>query len=277
MYAGTSEINVKCNFVEFVVSRKMFHRESVAKKGTVLAEIRTSQDKDQIIILDLIGDGVWLVPDDWNGDNNKIECIGGGGGATACSGGEGGAYSAILNVKLVPGKEIAYSVGGGGIGGETTASPGLPTIFGGNSSASCLCFASGGVSATTTNGGRSSQIEQAVGVVKRHGGAGGTGSTWNGGGGGGAAGSVGHGLPGWAGSPGYTGSGGPGGSGNGDKSGSGGAGARGTSVGCGANGEDGNRYGGAGGGASYASTRGTGGTGAQGVIMITYRPVPSNK
>jgi hypothetical protein len=267
-----SPFKTQCSSAWFRVSRRVPHQERSFRRGAIFAEVRRSTDNYQTVLLSLVGGGQWLTPDDWDGDNNKIECIGGGGGGTACGGGEGGAYSAIINVKLIPGSVVKYFVGTGGRGGTTSANAGLPTIFGGEFLTNCLCAAPGGASATTSEGGESAQIEQAVGMVKRRGGSGAAGSSWNGGGGGGAGGSVGHGFPGWRGSPGYTGLGGPGGLGNGEKSGSGGSGARGTSVGCGTDGENGSLHGGGGGGASYASTRGTGGNGAQGLIKITYIP-----
>jgi hypothetical protein len=87
----------------------------------------------------------WLVPNDWDDNDNSIELIGGGGGGinTTCNegagaGGGGGAYVIASNVQLKPNAPITIQVGTGGSHGEdvdehaaTTAQAGGDTIFNG--------------------------------------------------------------------------------------------------------------------------------------------------
>mgnify|MGYP003336988152 CR=1 FL=1 len=60
----------------------------------------------------------WVVPNNWNNSNNKIECIGGGGsgavgasGTGGGSGGGGGAYALISNSALTAGATVTYAIG----------------------------------------------------------------------------------------------------------------------------------------------------------------------
>jgi len=140
------------------------------------------------IFLTTTGAGNWIVPDNWNPNDNSIEVIGGGGagaaaGATNYAGsGSGGAYSKIVNQTLTPGDSIPYNVGPGGssVSNASTgvAGPaGQDTWFGHATYASSLVGAKGGVggilfpntlSASTINGG---QASDGIGTVKFSGGA----------------------------------------------------------------------------------------------------------
>lgn len=246
----------------------------------------------------------WTVPYDWDSSSNTIEVIGGGangGGSSGMSGGDGGgggAYSKVTNVTLTPSGTVTYAVGGAG--GDTYFC---------NSTSNCANISGtavqvGAKGGSGTSGGSSAS---GVGTTKYSGGSGGGGSSsavGSGGGGGGAAGLHGAGGNGSGGSGGTCsnhggGSGGTGDSGNTSAGangtqwdathGSGGGGSGGgvtnivdefgESIGCnGSNGSDGGRYGaGGGGGGAYHSNQGgtsSGGAGHQGVIVITYAPVP---
>ena len=93
------------------------------------------------IFLTTTGANNWIVPDDWNSNNNTIEVIAGGAsgaaaGATNYAGsGTGGGYSKIVNQTLTPSSSIPYYVGAGGASVTTTGSgvegnPGQDTYYG---------------------------------------------------------------------------------------------------------------------------------------------------
>jgi hypothetical protein len=208
----------------------------------------------------------WLVPNDWNNNNNKIEVIGGGGGgsngisgtgATAGgAGGGGGGYSSVTNLDLTPGTYVTVSIGTGG----AVANPGGSTYFSGGSCSTSSVCATGGGGASGTTGGTGGSASVGTGYSGGSGGGGGAAANGGGGGGGGAgAGGIyasgNNGSVGSAGSGNTGGAGGAGGQGDGTYGGSGGtAGASGGGTGGdGGNGTEWN--------ASYGSGGGPGGGG----------------
>ncbi len=194
----------------------------------------------------------WVVPSDWNPNDNSIEVIGaGGGGGPGGSGfngylgnggvgGAGGGY-ANASLSLTPGATLSYRIGSGGgsgiwqQGGGTTGGVGGDTYFNGtscNTSSVCAHGGAGGVAGSPpTNQGWTNPAQSnanitqggtvAVGTGYSGGNGGLDGANWAGGGGGGAAGpngagnSANTGTPGSgdAGSGGAAGSNGPGGNG----------------------------------------------------------------
>lgn len=210
--------------------------------------------REKVIFLTTTGNQTWPVPLDWNSLNNTVECLGGGGNASAWSGSVGagaggGAYSLKSNVALNPGSTINYAVGDGN-GGDT--------IFNGTTLGNASCSAEGGTPNTTFTRGDGGQASNGVGDIKFSGGNGGhknTGGFDNGGGGGGGA----------AGPHGNGGAGDDSNDGEGEDGGAGGGGADGGGVGIG----NSDNTGGAGGisrqgQAGGAATAGTGNAGTNG-------------
>jgi hypothetical protein len=73
----------------------------------------------------IVGGTTWTVPYNWNSNNNRITCIGGGAGGSdwqwttgyyGGSGGGGGARASSVNVSLTPGATVSITIGGGGAG-----------------------------------------------------------------------------------------------------------------------------------------------------------------
>jgi hypothetical protein len=203
----------------------------------------------------------WTVPSDCL--TAKVECIGGGRGGrlrVPPVGVAGGDYARVDALSLTPGDVISYQIGEGGEGSTTTdINDGGDTWF---VSPSTVLARGGGSGATS------------VGDITYAGGAGAAG-----GGSGGAGG------PGGAGQPGVTATnaGGAGGAGAGGAGGTafnnGAAGTEWGSAGSGGGGGAGNATTAAGngglyGGAGGSSNTGVTGDGAQGVIVITYIPIP---
>jgi hypothetical protein len=233
----------------------------------------------------------WVVPKDWNSNQNQIECIGGGGGGGRASGGlalggggGGGAYSSITNLTLTPGATVACGIGAGGVPGAGGApgTPGGNTFFGDTAFATAKVAAKGG-GAAATGPGLGGAATDGIGTTKFSGGNGGAGGNRGGGGGGGAGGPNGNGAAGGPGSTtfGGTAGGGGGGGGNGGGSagtaappgqargGSGGNNQNGTGSGAGGpasgGGAPGTVGGGGGGGGGGMPTGGAGGDGGPGV------------
>lgn len=264
-----------------------------------------------VVVLATSGTGQWVVPDNWDPNNNSIEVIGGGGGGSkdqnSGGGGGGGAYAKVINVALTPGSTITYQVGAGAdeqqSGGDTwfNRTSGSATTC--NASTMLVC-AKGGTGTNNQAGGAGGQASASVGQVKYSGGNGGTkngclfqecGSD-GGSGGGGAAGPYGAGVggvgatggsgaSGAAGGAGGAGFGGVGGAsdtagGNGTEwgtAGSGGGGGGGTSN---DPGKQGGLYGGGGGGKGDDGDWGygaayTAGHGGVGYIRIVSAPAPT--
>jgi hypothetical protein len=239
----------------------------------------------------------WTVPANWNTTNNSIQCIGGGAAGRSNinfgdgrSGGGAGAYSAVQNLTLTPGSSIQFIVGAGGtVSMNNPANSGGDTWFNGATLASSSVGAKGGLG-TDFTGGAGGAASSGVGTIKLSGGsAPSTGSGAGGGGGGGAAGPNGNGADGLAhagtaGGAGGNGDAGFGGSGGAQNAtgragaefdelhGAGGGGGGGQS---GVPGGSGGAYG-AGGGGGGGGSNGThdGGAGGNGLIVITYVPVP---
>ncbi|AMA57032.1 hypothetical protein [Bradyrhizobium sp. CCGE-LA001] len=224
------------------------------------------------------GTTAWTVPLDWNNNSNSIECIGGGGSGRgaleqSCGGGGGGAYSRAENLTYTPGKVITVQVGG--VAGDTFVKDDADAVN--------VCFAKGGVTATTGSGGAGGAAASGIGSLTTSGGAGadGQGSSSVGGGGGGAAGPSADGTPGvestgGAGEGGLGGFGGPSGvsgapgSNLSGRLGPGGGG--GGTFGAGSVAGGGGRFGGGGGGQNGAGVDGTPGVGGDGLIIISYTP-----
>ena len=246
----------------------------------------------------LTGSGNWTVPDDWNNTNHSIACIGGGRGGGVFSGisgggGGGGGAFALGSINLVQGDSIAYSCGAGSTnnstaGGDTwfnasslanavtlgssvaVAAQGAPTSGAGglgSSSVGNASTANGGSGGAGANGGGggggaggpNGNGNNGAAASSTNGGVGGSGDA----GSGGAGGTIGVGLPGGVGGVGteYSGLYGSGG-------GSGGSYFN-TVAACGAGGQ----YGGGGGGSGGSA--GTPGVAGNGVIIITYQPIPA--
>ena len=187
----------------------------------------------------------WEVPNNWNSDDNIIECIGAGGAGGygivrhGATGGGGGAYSAEKNVLLTPGQKISYSVGEGGISTPEPGGRGGDTWFGAPTFAMAIVAARGGENGYTPSGpfdgpsgGLGGQAVDGIGSIRFSGGNGGRGSRREsgerhagGGGGGGAAGPHGDGAHGGnAGGSGSRASGGGGGGADGGGNGGHGSG-----------------------------------------------------
>jgi hypothetical protein len=195
------------------------------------------------IVLQRLEGPTWTVPQNWNANNNTVECIGGGvggGGNTSITGGAfsaggGGAYSKSVNLAWSPGTVINFSVGAAadnlGNAGDTYVNPSAAAFP--NSGQ-----AVGARGATSSKGGSSDNgYATGPGSVKNAGGNGG-GSSWGGGGGGGAGGPNGNGasggttsLNGTAGSGGGGAGGGTAGGSTADNPGATGAGLNGSGAG----------------------------------------------
>lgn len=266
------------------------------------------------------GTQTFLVPSDWNNDDNRIEVIGAGSAGTFSESGGGGAWSYKDNVTLIPEAIIDYTVGAGtttsnndtwfgspdyltsivGAKGALGIDPGLSQT--GNSIVVILYRGDGGFSGgtgKTSNGG-------AGGAGGPHGNGKSGAQALAGGGGGSGGGSVGLppiSLAGGSGGNNYLGTGGgAGGTGTGVPTGNGHTGINGGGGGGGSkNDNDEAGHGGIGGtGSEWDSTHGSGGgggspgdsshlggigglygggggrlaVGGQGIVMITYTPLP---
>ena len=159
------------------------------------------------------GSGTWTVPSDWS-NTNKIETIGGGGGAGTSAvdgtgGGGGGAYSYVQNISGLTGS-ISYSVGAGGSPGSS----GGNTWFNGVDCTGSPVCAGGGGSTLDETAGLGGSVQVGTGYSGGNGGVGGTNADDGGGGGGGAGGPGGIGKNG-GGLNGNNGGGGGGGAGGG--------------------------------------------------------------
>lgn len=248
----------------------------------------------------------WNVPSDWNSSSNTIEVIGGGGQAAQYGrgGGGGGAYSKITNISLTAGNPVTYQIGAGGTGGSATAGGTGGDTWLCNSSSKCASIADAAIVVGAKGGaGGLSNVDAAggaagsgVGTTKYSGGSGLATNAHAGGGGGGAAGPNGNGNNGASGTglsgTGTAGAGGSGGAGLGGRGGTAGnpdgdSGGKGTEW-------DGTHGSGGGGGGGVYPLDGIGGmagnygggsgspgidasspAGAQGIIVITYTPVPN--
>lgn len=216
----------------------------------------------------------WTVPDDFDSNNNTIECLtSGASGANGTNssktvagdggnGGNGGVLTGLNNFSATPGTTLTFVVGAGA------------TAF-----RQATWISNTGVAPTSTSEGvlSSGTIANCIGDYTFNGGGGGaggnppqSGQSGAGGAGGGAAGnaSTGSGKNPGSMSPAWTGIG-PGTGGNGGTGGNSGSdgnpGSPGTNYGAG---------GGGGGGAGNGShAGGAGGAGAPGVIVIRYTPV----
>jgi len=230
----------------------------------------------------ILGGSSFVLPNDWNPNNNRIFLVGGGGGGGQSyntgsgGGGGGGGFTLVQNYAAPPGATVSYSVGGGGYysaGGTTTwASTGYPSLSaGGGGYANYTVFpyniaGTGGVG-STFNGGNGG-----IGVAY----VGNSNYTLGGGGGGGSGGPLGNGAVGGNGfqsSFGSTNAAGGGGGGNGGGS----AGQNGTSS---LGGAGGNNASGIGGGAAsnnYTNTgsAGGGGSGSVGFFYNGGQLIPS--
>jgi hypothetical protein len=165
----------------------------------------------------------WTVPADWNDSDNRIECIGAGGGgfgdpSLAGKGGGGGAYSAIENLNLTPAASVSYRVGSKGLGGHkpgnasADGTDGTDTWFNGATLGASSVAAKGGQGGVSSSAaGQGGQAASGIGATKFSGGNGGNAGFFAGGGGGAAAGPNGNG--GRGGNTGFITAGGAGGGG----------------------------------------------------------------
>jgi hypothetical protein len=145
----------------------------------------------RIIFLTRNAGTTWVVPADWNDDNNSIECVGGGGGtgqgagiALGAGGGGGAGYSKSINLALSPGAVIPISVGIGGAPGGVNGGDGGDTWFNGSSVAASTVSAQHGGGGKGQTGGSKGAAAAAQGASRSDGGAGGDGLNGGGGGGG---------------------------------------------------------------------------------------------
>ncbi|MFA5973632.1 MAG: GEVED domain-containing protein [Lentimicrobiaceae bacterium] len=191
----------------------------------------------------------------------KVECWGaGGGGSTITSwnqrggGGGGGAY-ASSEVSVIPGNSYSIIVG---IGGYASGS-GSNSSFNTNS---VVAAGGSGVNNNTTTGGSGGSFASSIGTIKFAGGNGASGGTTFSGGGGGGAGSTGAGG---------NALGESAGTGTLLNGGNGGYGVSGSN-----NGINGSTYGGGGSGAvTNSGFDRTGSSGANGLVVISWVPVPT--
>ena len=146
------------------------------------------------------GSGSFVVPTDWNPNDNNIILVGGGGGGSGFyaqynpglygggAGGGGGGATVINNLVATSGSSINYAVGSGGTAGGTAGVTSAPGGFGGPGYGRTSTAGSGGTtsfgpqSATGGGGGAVAAISNVQ--VNVTAGAGGTG-TYSGGSGGG--------------------------------------------------------------------------------------------
>ncbi|PWT78222.1 MAG: hypothetical protein C5B60_01540 [Chloroflexi bacterium] len=220
----------------------------------------------------------WVVPGDWN-NTNTIEAIGAGGngwgpGSGFFAGG-GGAYAKISNLTLTPGANITFQIGlpqAVGVAAGAGTTPPMNTWF----RDGATLVAAG---AATKVSGAAGTAANSVGTVKNSGGAGSNS-------GGGAGGPTGAGLAGVGGGAPNVGGAGDAGSATGGVGGVGSApagnggdgtlwtpnGGSGGGGGCDHVGGAGNggRWGGGGATTNWGGT----GLGGNGVIVITYTPIP---
>ena len=148
---------------------------------TALLAVGCGRSPQQPIVIFLTTGNSWVVPADWNRNQNTIEVIGGGGragGSHSGGAGGGGAYSRVMSLDLRPGTGVSYTIGG-------------DTFFNGQSLATASVGAEGGKDGSILAGGVGGAASHGVGTVKFSGGSSGP----TGGGGGGAAGPRGNGKP----------------------------------------------------------------------------------
>ena len=275
---------------------------------------RPNRAHAQTVFLTSTAATTWSVPGDWNSSSNTIEVIGGGGSGGSSGGGQfgggggggGGAYAKITNASLAASTSVGINVGSAGQASYVCDS----TANCSNSTDTDVIVAAAGgssgstvISGTGTVGANGGTVITGTGFAGGKGGNGGNSSGNNGGGGGGGGGagglnaagtgaSNGSGTTGGAGGQGDGTSGGSGGMSNGGfgingtewdlshgSGGGGGGGAGGGNGVIGNPGAAGGNYGSGGGGAGgdgKSATNGVGGSGGtQGVIVITYTPVPT--
>ncbi|MGD0184009.1 MAG: fibronectin type III domain-containing protein [Roseiarcus sp.] len=237
----------------------------------------------------------WTVPADWNSVSNTIEALGSGGidGSSGPgnpyddgTGGIGGAYSAVSNLSLTPGRSIGYAVGAGGLGPTDS-----DTYFC-NATSSCGAITGSSVKVGAQSGTNGGSATNGVGTTKYSGGLGGWDSDDTGAGGGGAAGPHGNGDNGpdcsggtHCAPSGHAGNGdgdnGFGGIGDGQGASNGtewdashGTGGGGAGSVCDGNATGGGLYGG-GAGSNDPCQSGSSNPAAPGLIVITYASLPS--
>jgi len=226
----------------------------------------------------ILGGSGFVLPNDWNPNNNRIFLVGAGGSggysnfSSGGGGGGGGGFTLVQNYAAPPGAVVSYNVGVGGYysnGGNTT-------------------WASSGYTTHTANGGG---FALAGTFPYNAGGTGGTGSTFNGGNGGNGIAYTGQGSGtqgggGGGGSAGPLGNGGNGGNGfsgtfNNNGAGGGGGGNGGGFVGqnatSGFGGAGGNNASGVGGGAAsnFYTNVGSAGGGGSGSVGFSYPGSPT--
>lgn len=232
----------------------------------------------------LTSGATWVVPPDWNDDDNSIEGIGGAGcgfpgegtGGAVRAGG-GAAYAKEINVALTPGSTVEIQIGLGGSGVVTPTA----TYFKNNAGTKVVEAAAG------VNGGASSGAgglaSASTGSTKFSGGTGGAGGGRSGPGGGGAAGPHGDGKNGGSGLGGTAAGGGGGGGANNGSVGStptntnganGGNNRTGTGGGVGSgSGDGGNGTDGGGGGGGFMNTgSNVGANGGAGTVDPVWSP-----
>ncbi len=209
----------------------------------------------------------WVVPDDWDNNNNSVVCFGAGAGGSGVAsalkstngfpGGGAGARSIGVNIALTPGATVPIRIGAAGVGGVggDSGDDGGDTCF---NSTSLANAASNGTSVSVAaEGGTGGDYPSSVG---------------NGGGlGGQASNSVGNSTKTNGGNGGNRAAGDSGA--GGDCPGGGTGGAPVSAVG---NGQPGNVPGGGGSGCKGAGTR-NGGDGGNGRIVINYTPKPPDQ
>lgn len=230
----------------------------------------------------IVGNTSFVLPNDWNPNNNRIFLVGAGGSGgqsfntSSGGGGGGGGFTLVQNYAAPPGATVSYNVGVGGYysgGGNTTwASSGYPTHSangGGAAPSSTFPYNAGGTGGTgsTFNGGNGGNGIAYVGN---------TNFTLGGGGGGGSGGSLGNGAVGGNGfQSSFSSTNNAGGGGGG--SGGGSAGQNGTSS---TGGAGGNNASGVGGGAASSGITnvgfaGGGGSGSVGFATSSGQSIPS--
>lgn len=225
----------------------------------------------------IVSGSAFVLPNDWNPNNNRIFLVGAGGSggqsqfSSGGGGGGGGGFTLVQNYAAPPGATVTYGVGVGGYyaaGGNTIwASSGYPTHSangGGFAPSGTFPYNAGGTGGTgsTFNGGNGGN-----GIAYTGQGSG----TQGGGGGGGSAGPLGNGGNGGNGFSGTFNNNGAGGGGGGNGGGSVGQNATGGFGGAGGNNASGV---GGGAGSNFYSNPGSAGGGASGSVGFSYPGSP---